>query len=933
MLMSNSFDSIAQLLDNTAKISSFLKNAGNYYAHIPRDKNIKKAPETLEAHIELVQAKFHKAVNCYGLDSVIDRLIGAYIQSNFAPTHQQLLGNYIKKLLVNVVVFHDFGKVNENFQADPTKMNNPHFEPTKESPIQTFHSGLSAYIFLVKHLQELQEVYAKELDRKDSVELFNVIVAFSYPIFKHHSSYLGRKEGEDNMLFSDAEIEKMSSYLADYQYNIHPVLKTKLHRKIKTLFDSNKELSSNAFPLLLLLKLSFSLLTASDYLASGEYMLNMPLDEFKVLDAKRVQELVQAVSQEHYFKGTTKTNYNKFSYDSLASHVFQNPQETSNLQLNLLRKQMSIEVIQNIRKHADANLFYIEAPTGGGKTNLSMLATVELLKANPELNQVYYVFPFTTLITQTKAAIIETLGLKDDEVAALHAKAGYKTQEEQKDGEYGKDQTNFIDNLFVNYPFCLLSHIKFFDILKTNQKSTNYLLHRLANSVVVIDELQSYNPLHWDKVIYYIKQYAYFFNIKFVLMSATLPKLDRLKSTMGTSNDFVYLLPNARTDYFQNPNFAKRVSFNFELSRHKNLSLEDLADNVFSKSKAYSQYDFGAAKPLGSVYTIVEFIIKKTATLFHAIIDAKNQFFDEVFVLSGTILEHRRKHIINYLKNPEYRKKRILLITTQVVEAGVDIDMDLGFKDQSLIDSDEQLAGRINRNVNKLHCELYLFQYNKEVVIYGNDLRYKKTKEQISTALRKEILTTKNFDLLYDLVLADIDKWNNMSMAQNFSTYCHNFKVLDFKHIHFDFRLIDQENLMVFIPMEIPVSVIGISEGVKGQVFSEHELIFLKKAKVLNSDADKVDGALVFDLYQKLTANRLPDFIEHSVSIQVLQGLLSKFTFSVFKNKKIEAQLTAYADLDKSDLGFLYLSNWKDIYSIEAGLDDSRFDDISNQLL
>ena len=80
------------------------------------------------------------------------------------------------------------------------------------------------------------------------------------------------------------------------------------------------------------------------------------------------------------------------------------------------------------------------------------------------------------------------------------------------------------------------------------------------------------------------------------------------------------------------------------------------------------------------------------------------------------------------MKNPSNREKKIILISTQVVEAGVDIDMDLGFKDSSIIDSDEQLAGRINRNVNKQHCTLYLFNYNRESVIYGKDLRYKSEK-------------------------------------------------------------------------------------------------------------------------------------------------------------------------------------------------------------
>ncbi|MBK6948879.1 MAG: hypothetical protein IPH16_13240 [Haliscomenobacter sp.] len=70
----------------------------------------------------------------------------------------------------------------------------------------------------------------------------------------------------------------------------------------------------------------------------------------------------------------------------------------------------------------------------------------------------------------------------------------------------------------------------------------------------------------------------------------------------------------------------------------------------------------------------------------------------------------------------------MLLITTQVVEAGVDIDMDLGFKNVSLIDSDEQLAGRVNRNVGKENCEVYLFRLNDATILYGKDYRYHITK-------------------------------------------------------------------------------------------------------------------------------------------------------------------------------------------------------------
>ena len=299
-------------------------------------------------------------------------------------------------------------------------------------------------------------------------------------------------------------------------------------------------------------------------------------------------------------------------------------------------------------------------------------------------------------------------------------------------------------------------------------------------------------------------------------MSATLPKLGDLEIIKEEAKDIVYLLPNAKQDYFLNPNFKQRVTFNFDYFEQSDLKLDEIANLLLSKSKEYSEKDFGNAKPKNSVYTIIEFIFKKTATEFYTEIEKINDgFFDEIFILSGTILEHRRKYIINFLKNTENRKKRILLITTQVVEAGVDIDMDLGFKDRSLIDSEEQLAGRINRNVNKQDCTLYLFNYNKEMVIYGQDKRYEETKK-LSSHEYARILDEKDFDFLYNKVLANLQFWNenNQFDRQNnkglLKHYRKNIEKLKFHSTHFDFKLIDQQNLSCFIPMEIPVRVDGL---------------------------------------------------------------------------------------------------------------------------
>lgn len=934
--MSNSYNTVAAILQATRPINDFLIDADKYYAHIsPKNSPIKKAPETLQQHIELVQDKFRLLCITHGLDIVIDNLINDFLYKQ-QVAHELKLGNFVKKLFVDTIVFHDFGKINENFQESPEKMNNSYFRGKNKpkSVISTHHSGLGAYLFIVKHIEETTTV----IDQKHNHIAMLAILMFSYAIFKHHGKYLNDKY-RDTIHFSAKEVICMKKYITNYQYIIEPKIAKDLTLNLKKTFDFLDSYQCfNSFSLYALVRLNFSLLTASDYLASGEYMIGIKVKELGTLKEKRINEIYEFVSQSDLMKNdlVEKKNYNKWTYQALAEGFeFKNPKEQSNSNLNLLRREMALEVILNIRKNKDKNLFYIEAPTGGGKTNLSLLATVELLKSNEATNKVFYVFPFTTLITQTYSSIQETLGLTEDEVIQLHSKADFKQKnEEDQDGLYGDKKQNFIDYLFVHYPFCLLSHVKFFDLLKTNEKSNNYLLHRLANSIVVIDELQSYNPEHWDKIIYFINHYAKLFNIKFILMSATLPKIgDLAVLEKEYVSDFIYLLPNAKhpeKGYFLNPNFSKRVAFNFDLFERENLTLEEIAQSLLKKSQKYAALDFGKAKPKDSVYCIIEFIFKKSATEFHqAIIGIHDNFFDEILVLSGTILEHRRKEIINALKNPDNRKKRILLITTQVVEAGVDIDMDLGFKDRSIVDSEEQLAGRINRNVNKKGCTLYLFNYNKEQVIYGQDKRYKETKK-MKVADYQRILREKDFDYLYNTIFKNINFWANSDSVskENHKNQLKYYKAkvenLQFQSVHWDFKLIDQENISCFMPLTIPVAVEGIKKGTTDAVFSKNELIFLKENNIVPNIKNEIAGSEVFDLYIDIIKNRR-DYISQKIAEKTLQGIMSKFIFSLFANDNVKSQIVFHANEEKSVFGYKYIERWKNFYSKTTGMNDDKF--------
>lgn len=904
---------ISKYLDAAIRVRECLAHEKNYCAHIPSDGvgNV----ETLAEHLDIVFDYFVKLIEENGLNATIDNLINKVV-SRFSFEVSAKAADHTKSLFVDTIVFHDFGKVNENFQAD--RMLNNLFKKVS-TPIKPIHghSELGAFIYLAYELEKL-----KTLSFSDEEMNFLAVITFilANSIALHHSPNLveplAKLKGSGFIRY----YPELVKYL--HQYHLEePDLTVFYFQNLEPVIDSISFSLEQAFPLFALTKLNSSLLTAADYLATSEYMTQQKVGDLGLITESLMARVIKAAR--------FSKPYNTKAYELAESNYeVNNPTDRSNFNLNILRQNMAVEVIRCVQTNFREYLFYLEAPTGGGKTNLSMLAVAELLKAHPEINKVFYVFPFTTLITQTHKAILEVLDLSEKEVSLLHSKAGFQTTEE--DDEYGGMKLDYLNNLFVHYPFCLLTHIRFFDILKTNEKETNYLLHRIANSIVVIDELQSYPPRHWDKMLYFIQHYAHFFNVRFILMSATLPRIDKLKLPLANRIEFTDLLPNSKR-YFTNQNFANRVQFKFDY-REEKLTIEDLAAIVLEKSETYIKVN-----ATESVFTIVEFIFKKSTTLFYEAVGGK--FFDVVFVLSGTIVEPRRKEIINYLKNKVNRDKKVLLITTQVVEAGVDIDMDLGFKNISIIDSDEQLAGRVNRNVTKAPCEVYLFEIDKPSTLYKMDERYQITRDKLTKEDHQEILATKNFEKLYDLVLEQITKINGIEQIQNFnSDYLPEIARLNYKQIHHKFKLIDQENFSVFVPLKLP-KIITSSENGEEAVFSNTELQFLLDMGV-ETYKDCIDGEDVWRTYKLILFNRKNDFVGQQINKKIISGILSKFTFSTFSSVTLRNKLVEYSiphsDRDEDLRGFenyVYLARHDECYDYNKGLLESKFDASENLIL
>ena len=842
-----------------------------YLAHISKDNR-----ESLKEHIDLVYDYFLLLVKENGLESHLDTLFEESVILLDEVADKEVFANFVKNLFAKAVYWHDMGKMNPNFQADKEKMDNSEFKKIKLSEGSN-HSPLGAYLFINHSLQEL---YSKNWD-EDEIEIIeSIIYLFGYFISKHHGSIYQSNEFD----FKEDVEQFLELFSIEKSY-------MKIHKEENRVFSTIYDyIEHNKDILFLLSKSLFSLLIISDYYATAQFMnfgnrKELVYNDFGLIDKAFNDkiykefyidkfETINGEKKQKTFNQALKDKKNRDFKD------FNELQEKSNDNLNHLRNKLFVEVKENLQKNLDKNLFYIEAPTGAGKTNLSVMSAVEILRKDTSINKIFYVFPFTTLITQTYDSIKNVLNLDNSEIVQLHSKAKYNDKTEiDKDGIYGDEKTNFLDNQFMNYPITLISHVKFFNILTGVSKDDNYIFHRLANSIVIIDEIQTYNPDLWSKIVYMLDSFANKFNINFIVMSATLPKIGKILAKEDIEDKFIRLVDN-KEDYFKNPNFAERV---IDVKEIKENSYEKIYKRVIKESKAYQNLETNKSD---KVKTIIEFITKKGADTFYKEVKKQKNLFDEVYILSGTILEPRRREIIKILK--DIHDKNILLVTTQVVEAGVDIDMDIGFKEKSLVDSDEQLAGRINRNSAKKGNKLFLFEMERKNAnfVYKGDKRLKVQKDNSLSLLKIE---DKNFDAYYDQVIEKIRGINELGFVENLNSYIDHIKNLRFSETHI--KIIEMESVSVFVPLD---------------------------DKAIN----------IWDEYKETIQNQELDFTQRQIKLQNLASTISEYTFSLatYQGSGVD-YLKQYG---YEELGYLHLDDWENkssdniqLYTYEDGLDTS----------
>lgn len=829
-----------------------------FYAHSDRDNG--KNPEILKEHVDRCYHYFEELWEHKNFKAVFENF-----QKELAPELSDEGIKLFYSLIVNVIIFHDSRKINPRFQS--IKMKNTLRKWTAIDCLDgTKHSILSAAIYLDYFYEKIQESLLSK-DEKNMIHVFMLVNA--YVISRHHGN-LSRFEEFLEEFQPNRQLADIFSCMnqGDFTEVYHgPFCKRDRHmmnmpRQNTRIYHSFLEKQSSHAGLYTYIRFLFSVLVSCDYYAISEYDNGIQMSAFGTIENT---EFATQYEQSERVKQIRRLNPESCVDDKK--------------DINILRNRMFYEAEQTLLKNKDTNIAFIEAPTGAGKSNLAMNCSLKLLDKN--INKIFYVYPFNTLVEQNYDTLEKIYGQTDifKSIAVINSITpiplnGTRKFWENLDIEENEKfyQKALLDRQFLNYPFILTTHVNLFQIMFGCEREAAISFYQLAGSVVVLDEIQSYKNVLWTEIMMFLQCYSRLLNMKIIIMSATLPKLDMLT---GNHEKVVNLIENPEK-YFQDARFKKRVALSYELLYpDKKTEMEELYAHVLGQAQKGRKI-------------LMEFITKTSAEMFYHMLAESGREDLQVFCMTGDDNQIDRKRILREMDTVD-QDKAVILVATQVVEAGIDIDMDIGYKDISKLDSEEQFIGRINRNF-KRNGVVYFFDMDNESGIYKEDYRvdtaYTLRKDEM-----KQLLADKNFGKYYDYILKGIRKYRNDRKNENgIEAFVDKVKKLDFVWISQKMKLIDN------------------NDDWKMSVYF---------ARAITTDnGEIIDGKQVWERYRELLSDMTMNYAKKQILLSEVKSKMSYFIYQI----KIDNSL------DYNDrIGELYLIEDAEQYFENGRLNTDKF--------
>lgn len=316
------------------------------------------------------------------------------------------------------------------------------------------------------------------------------------------------------------------------------------------------------------------------------------------------------------------------------------------------------------------DLFTLTVPTGGGKT-LSGLAFALKHAVAHGLRRVIYVAPYISILEQNAKVIRDALGVteRDQDVFEHQSLADPQGPQLADEG-----QTSAAARRAENWdsPVVVTTNVQFFESLFSNWPSRCRKLHNIARSVVILDECQSLAPDLVKPTCQMLKQLTASLGCTVVLCTATQPAFDHetLKVHRLTAKEII-------PDDLKLFDRLKRVQIEWPAKREDRLSWPEVAGRMIENPSALC------------------IVNTKAAAL--ALFAELKHLSRHVYHLSTSMCPAHRTAILAAVKKRLKAKKPVFVVSTQLIEAGVDIDFPCVFREMAPLEAVIQAAGRCNR--------------------------------------------------------------------------------------------------------------------------------------------------------------------------------------------------------------------------------------------
>lgn len=391
-----------------------------------------------------------------------------------------------------------------------------------------------------------------------------------------------------------------------------------------------------------------------------------------------------SLETEQFMHGETKLRGQYASMKALAHEFEQYMQRFANPQSAINRKRT--ETLHACLAKADQKpgFFTLTVPTGGAKTLTSMAFALKHAVAHG-LSRIIYVIPFTSIIEQNAAVFREALGpLGPENVLEHHSNLDWE-QLRQNSEDNGDSVHEKLKLAAENWdiPIVVTTNVQFFESLFASKKSRSRKLHNIAKSVVIFDEVQMLPRDFLKPCLLAMSELVQNYGVSVVLSTATQPAL---QDFFPAGMDFTELAPDPPSLF----DFYRRVQVK-DLGR-----LTDEA--LLGRLNTYQQ-----------VLCIVN-TRRHAKGLFDGL-DGEGNFH-----LSTLMCPTHRKAKLAEIRSRLTKDQPCRVISTQVMEAGIDVDFPVGYRAMAGLDSIIQAAGRINREGRHPSGDMFVFHPDTEFI-------------------------------------------------------------------------------------------------------------------------------------------------------------------------------------------------------------------------